>query len=102
MKTWGIHNGEDLMVLDIMNASVGETVRNAESLGKEQYKEFVDERLIQGKVPITDVISKNKLALFSRPSVKHLSKQKMKIAIEKRLCSFLPVVCGMSNKRWRS
>ncbi len=63
-----LENSKDLMVLDtrdIMDASVRETVRNAETLGKEQYEEFVDERLIQGKVPITEVISKNKLALFS-------------------------------------
>ena len=45
-------NSEDLMVLDtrdIMDASVGETVHNTEMLGKEQFEEFVDERLIQGK-----------------------------------------------------
>ena len=34
-----------------MDASVGETVRNAETIGKEQYEVFVDERLIQGKIP---------------------------------------------------
>ena len=47
-----LENSEDLMVLDtrdIMDASVGETVRNTEMLGKEQFEEFVDERLIQGK-----------------------------------------------------
>ncbi len=51
-----LDNSKDLMVLDtrdIMDPSVGETVRNAETLGKEQYEEFVDERLIQGKVPRT-------------------------------------------------
>ena len=68
MKTWEIlflENSKDLMALDtrdIMDASVGETLRNAER--NEQYEEFVDERLIQGKVPITEVISNNKLALF--------------------------------------
>lgn len=54
-----LENSEDLMVLDtrdILDASVGETVCNAEKLRKEQYEEFVDERLIQGKIPITEVI----------------------------------------------
>ena len=47
-----LENSEDLMVLDtrdVMDASVGETMRNTEVLGKEQFEEFVDERLIQGK-----------------------------------------------------
>ncbi len=85
-----LENSKDLMVLDtrdIMDASVGETVRNAETLGNEQYEEFVDERLIQGKVPITEVISKNKLALFSRPPVKRISKQKIQIASLKSDCA---------------
>ena len=85
-----LENSEDLVVLDtrnILDASVGETVRNAEKLGKEQYQEFVDERLIQGKIPITEVISKNKLALFSRPPVKRPSKQKMQIASLKSDCA---------------
>ena len=85
-----LENSKDLMVLDtrdIMDASVGETVHNAEMLGKEQFEEFVDERFIQGKVPITEVISKNKLALFSRPPVKHPSKQKMQIASLKSDCA---------------
>ena len=44
-----LENSEDLIVLDtrdIVDASVGETVRNAETLGKEQYEVFVDERII--------------------------------------------------------
>ena len=47
-----------------MDASVGKTVRNVETLGKEQHMKFVDERLIQGKIPITGVISKNELAFL--------------------------------------
>ena len=48
-----------LDIRDILDASVGETVHNEEKLKKEQYEEFVDKRLIQGKIPITEVISKN-------------------------------------------
>ena len=40
---------------------------NAETLRREQYKEFVDERLVQGMVPLTEVIGKNKLAKRIRP-----------------------------------
>ena len=86
-----LENSEDLIVLDtrdFVDASVRETVRNAETLGKEQYEVFVDERLIQGKIPTTEVISKNKLALFSRPPVKRPSMQKMKIASLKSDCVF--------------
>ena len=63
-----------------MNISVGETVRKAEALGEEQYKKFVEERLVKCEKPITDILSKNKLPLFSRPSVKCPSRQKMQIA----------------------
>ena len=36
-----------------MNISVGETVRKAEALGEEQYKKFVEERLVKCEKPIT-------------------------------------------------
>ena len=75
-----LEKSEDLMVLntrDILDTSVGETVRKAESLGKEQYQTFVEERFGQAKIPITNVIPKNKLALFSLPPAKCPSKQKM-------------------------
>ena len=78
-----LEKGQDLVVLDtkdIMNISVGETVRKAEALGEEQYKKFVEERLVKCEKPITDILSKNKLPLFSRPSVKCPSRQKVWIA----------------------
>ena len=40
----------------------------------------MEERLVKCEKPITDILSKNKLPLFSRPSVKCPSKQKMQIA----------------------
>ena len=45
-----LEKGQDLLVLDtkdIMNISVGETVRMAEALGEEQFKKFVEERLVK-------------------------------------------------------
>lgn len=80
----------DLMVLDtrdIMDSSVGETVRKVETVGKEQYTKFVEERLCQSAKPITDVISKNKFAMFSRPSVKSPSRQSMQVAELKNDCN---------------
>ena len=88
-----LESSEDLMVLDtkdILDTSVGETVQTAESLGKEQYKAFVEERLVRCEVPITDVTSKNKLALFSRPPVKCSSRQKVQVAALKMTVLFFP------------
>lgn len=85
-----LEKSEDLMVLDtrdILDTSVGETVRKAETLGEEQYLKFVEERLVKPKKPITDVIPKNKLALFSRPPAKCPSKQKMQVAALKNDCN---------------
>lgn len=86
-----LESSEDLMVLDtrdILDTSVAETVRTADSLGKEQYKAFVEERLVWCEVPITSVISKNKLALFSRPPVKCSSRQKTQVAALKNESAF--------------
>jgi len=85
-----LEESQDLLVLDtkdIMDASVAETVRKVESLGEDQYKSFVDERLDQPTKPITDTLPKNKLPLFSRPPVKTQSKQKMQLAALKSDCN---------------
>lgn len=45
-----LEESQDLLVLDsrdIMNSSVADTVRKVESLGAQQYKSFVEERLEQ-------------------------------------------------------
>ena len=68
-----LEESQDLLVLDskiIMSSSVADTVRKVESLGAEQYKTFVEERLEQQTKPITDTLPKNKLPLFSCPPVK--------------------------------
>ena len=101
-----LERGEYLMVLDtkdICDVSVGETVRKAEALGLEQYEIFVDERLAKPKIPVTDVITKNKLPLFSRPPAKCPSKQKMQVAALKNDCSLFSrlYIYSLPNKRWR-
>ena len=80
----------DLLILDtrdILDTAVAETLRKAEALGEENYQTFVQERLIASTKPIiTDVIPKNKLALFSNPPAKSPSKQKMQVAALKNDC----------------
>ena len=99
-----LEESQDLMVFDtrdIMNSSIGETVRNAETIGEKQYSKFVEERL-QAAKPLTDILPKNNLALFSRPSVKcSPSKQKnASSSIKEQLQSLFTAVCIMPNKRW--
>lgn len=100
-----LEESQDLLVLDtrdIMDASVVEIVRKIEALGEEQYNKFVEERLIQSTKPIMEPLHKNKLALFSCPSVKSLpSKQKMQVKSLKNDCPLLTFVCILSNQRWR-
>ena len=47
----------------------------------------MEERLVKCEKPITDILSKNKLPLFSRPLVKCPSRQKMQIATLKNDCN---------------
>ncbi|KAJ8380702.1 hypothetical protein SKAU_G00014800 [Synaphobranchus kaupii] len=68
-----LEESQDLLVLDskdIMSSSVADTVRKVESLGAQQYKTFVEERLEQQTKPVTDTLPKNKMPLFSHPPVK--------------------------------
>ena len=86
-----MEKGGDLLVLDtrdILGTAVAETLRKAEALGEENYQTFVQERLIASTKPITDVIPKNKLALFSNPPAKSPSKQKMQVAALKMIATF--------------
>ena len=77
----------DLLVLDtknIMDAFVVKTVRKIKSLGLEQHKKFVEERLQQSLKPITETLSKNNLPQFSRPTMKSPSKEKLQLAALKK------------------
>ena len=67
-----LEKSQPLMVLDtrdIKNTHVVETVRKAEVLGEKQYNMFLEEILVKSMKPITEPLPKNKLALFSHPSV---------------------------------
>lgn len=54
-----LEESQDLLVLDskdIMDSSVADTVRKVESLGAQQYKIFVEERLEQRTKPVTGTL----------------------------------------------
>lgn len=87
-----LERGNDLIVLDtrdiIDSCAVVKTIQDIESLGVELYEKYAAERLVRCEVPITEVIPKNKLALFSRLTApKSSSKQKLKVAALKQDCN---------------
>ena len=68
-------DSKELLTLDtkqIANISVIETVRSAYKIGKDQFDLFVKERLMERKVSVDEVLSCNKLTLFT---TKHLSEK---------------------------
>ena len=88
-----LEKSQDLLVLDtrdIMDTSVVETVQRVETIGEEQYKNYVEERLEKCEMPITEMITKNKLALFRTPVKHQSSKQKMEVTALKNNCSLFP------------
>ena len=87
-----LEESQDLLIIDtrvMMDAAVADSVRKIESLGEDQYKKFVEERLESCTKPIAETLPKNKLPLFSRPPVKTQSKQKEQLAALKSDCGLL-------------
>ena len=89
-----VEESDDLLVLDnigarnILDASVVETIKMIEELGKMQYEAFVTERLEKRTASLYEPIKRSKLALFSSPpSCKKKSKDKMQIGSLKSNCS---------------
>ena len=59
---------EDLLVIgarDIADPKVASTIRNIEQIGKNQYQEYIRDRLDNRNKPLSDPIKQNKLHLFS-------------------------------------
>ncbi|KAG0721997.1 hypothetical protein GWK47_045289 [Chionoecetes opilio] len=80
----------DLLVLnsrDFVDTAVADTVRQMEKLGLEQYETYVEERLVNQTVPITDPIKRNNLHLFSRPPVREKSRKQLQMSSLKNDCS---------------
>ena len=83
-----------------MENPAAETVRTIESLDEEQYTNFVEERLERCTKPVTDKLSNNTLALFSRSQTKTQSKQQMQLTAVKSACSLflrLYIECQSRN-----
>ena len=96
-----LEQSHDLLVLDtkdILDPSVGESVRKAEKLGEKQYHNFVEERLIKCEKPISDVIPKNNLVLLRHPPSKTPSKQKMQVRALENDCNLFATTYFVSNK----
>ena len=71
-------DSKELLTMDtkqIAYISVIEPVRSAYKIGKDQFDLFVKERLMERKVSVDEVLSRNKLTLFT---TKHLSEKKGK------------------------
>ena len=72
---------EALDTKQIADISVIETVRSAYKIGKDQFDLFVKERLMERKVSVDEVLSRNKLTLFT---TKHLSEKKGKAYVDEK------------------
>ena len=91
----------DLLVLDtqdMMLHSVVETVKTLESVGQNQYREFVTERLEARSKSLFEPIKQNKLPLFSKIKVK----RETSCCFTKAKCVtvLLSTVCVLSSS-WR-
>lgn len=80
----------DLLVMDsrdVMDKAVANTIGQIEKLGLEQYKTYVEERLVHQRVRITDPIKRNNLHLFSHPPVRETSRKQLQMSSLKNDCS---------------
>ncbi|KAJ8048753.1 hypothetical protein HOLleu_01190 [Holothuria leucospilota] len=58
-----------------------------ENFGLEQYETYVEERLVNQTVPITDPIKRNNLNLLSRPPLRENSRKQLQMSPLKNNCS---------------
>ena len=73
-------DSDDLLDLDtkeISSDNVVATVNTIENAGQGQFQVFVEERFVNRKKEVTDVIKLNKFALFSNPRTSSTKKSKM-------------------------
>lgn len=72
---------------DVADQAVVKTVETIETLDMEQYVSFTNEHLIDRKSSLSEPIKKNKLALFSSPPPKVVSKAKHQLRSLKNDCA---------------
>ena len=79
-----IEDSGDMLTLGtkvVMNKDAIRTVNAVEEIGQRQFSECVEDRLnIASNKPLSDIVSKNKLALFSTPQTKQRSRSKEQVA----------------------
>ncbi|XP_078492496.1 uncharacterized protein LOC144748319 [Ciona intestinalis] len=84
-----LEESEDLLVLDtrdIMSEKVIKTVKSIEKAGDQQYRRFLEERILKKDKLISDPIPKNKFPLFSCPPMKSSTSTKLEINTLKKNC----------------
>ena len=65
----------------VMNKDAIRTVHAVEEIGQRQFSEFVEDTMKSASnKPLSDIVSTNKLALFSTPQAKQRSKSKEPVA----------------------
>ena len=70
-----------------MDATVAQTVRAVEELGKKQFQEFCTTRLDERKILLFDVSKRNKLRLLSNPPApKEVTKERIEVASPRGNC----------------
>ena len=77
-----LEESDDLLTLDsqeIADEMMVRTVRDVENIGKKQYDEFVQKRLIEKSQSIYDPIKCNKLPLFRSPPVRERNKSQLAV-----------------------
>ena len=79
-----LEDSGDMLTLDttvVMNKDAIRTVNAVEEIGQRQFSESVDDRLtIASNKPLSDIVSKNKLALFCTPQTKQRSRSEEQVA----------------------
>ena len=86
-----IEDSVDMLTLDtkvVMNKDAIRTVNAVEEIDQRLFTESVVDRLkIASNKPLSDIVSKNKLALFSIPQTKQRSRSKEQVASLKTKCT---------------
>ena len=79
-----LEDSVDILTLDtniFMTKDATRTVNAVEQIGQRQFSEFVEDRLKSpSNKPLSDIVSKNKWALFSTHQAKQRSRSKEQVA----------------------
>ena len=92
-----LEDNGDMLTLDtkvVMNKDAIQTVNAVEYIGQRQFSEFVDNRLKSASSkPVSDIVSKIKLALSSISQAKQRSRSKEQVASFKTNCTIFSRLC---------